>query len=85
MIEPPSTDERAEENLSQQVSRDLTEATGPRLGGGKEKENDHEYLIVKSGYHKFMVIIVYNIVLYTFAKRVDLKSSQYKKNGNYVK
>lgn len=30
LIEPPSTDEdeRAEENLSQQVSRDLSEATG---------------------------------------------------------
>lgn len=76
MIDLPSTDERAEENLSQQVSRDLREATGPRLGGEKEKENDHEYLIVKGGYHRFMVIIVYNNVLYTFAKRVDIKSSQ---------
>lgn len=47
LIEPPSTDERAEENLSQQARRDLREATGRRSQG---RESDHEYFIVKDGY-----------------------------------
>lgn len=86
LIEPPSTDEdeRAEENLSQQVSRDLSEATGWRLG--EEEVVEWSWIFNSKGWgsfcykmNKFMVIIVCNIVLYAFAKRVDLKCSHYKK------
>lgn len=49
LIEPPSTDERAEESLSVSQHR-LEGSNGTKAGRRRRgRENDHEYLVVTDG------------------------------------